>query len=223
MKKRITLKPLRIAVKQSVTKTSLLQDSTMMLQQNIGDALQSEFAVKVDSDMLNNNADLTKRPKGILNTTGIQVKDASSNANAGAALTFGLIKDCESLLEDNNQEKKGTWLINSRTAGFARKTLRNAVMGSNYIMKNEMFGDMQAILTNIVSRTRVKGTSGPILSDAILVVPDSIAICSWYLPTLEVDFSIGRGKSLVWLFLTAWNNVAMRRAKDLVHLKNLTS
>lgn len=222
-KKAITLKPLKVGALQPFTLQALMQDETMQMQNSINNALLTEWAKKVDDDFLNADANPATEPRGILEIANIQKKDSSSANDSGGDLTFSLIKESETLLEENNQEMPGTWLINAKTAGIARKTLRNNVAGALYIMSGGMFGDMKALVSNLVSSTREKGSSGAVLSDAVLVVPSSVVVVHWAMPTIKVDYSLGFKGDIVWVKVSGYCNIGLKRPKDVVLLENLNN
>ena len=226
-KNAIKLSPLRVGTTQPFTMRELLQDKTQQLENRINMALQAEWAKKVDGDFMSADGNPATEPKGILEVTGIQSKDASDDANEGAPLTFALIKDCQTLLEDNNQTEPGTWIINAKVAGASRKILRNNVAGALYIMTMsggmEMFGDMRKVVTNLMPSNKAKGTSTADLSYAALVIPSSIVVVHWAMPTLSIDRSIGFKSDTIHAKISGLCNIGLRRAKDVVVLKNLTT
>ena len=218
----VSLKPLKVGCLQDVTLQLLRQDETQRVQQDIAKALMLEWAEKVDTEFMYADGNPATEPKGLLEITGIQTKDASDDANAGSPLTFNLIKDCETLLEQNNQMMPGTWIISAKQAGVARKALKAQASGATFVLNKDGFGDMKYIISNIISDKQSKGTSGAVLSDAVLLIPESVVIVHWGAPMLSVDHSLGFKEDKVWLKVNGYCNIGLKRPKDLVHLKNLT-
>ena len=216
----LELSPLKVGTTQKVTLQELLQEEHDVLEASLSSQLLKDFAEKTDDAFL--NADGTSnKPKGVLNYSDILSKDSSSMANKGGALTFDLIKDCQTLLENENQLDMPVWLINSKTAGKARKKLRNAVAGADYLMKGGQFGDMRYIMSNIVSSTKQKGTSTMTLSDALLFIPMSYCLIQWAEAQISVDRSNGFFDDTVAFKVSAYINGGVKRPKDFVWLKNL--
>ena len=218
----ISLKPLKVGALQPFSLQSFFQDETKQLSNSINTQLVTEWAKKVDEDFLNADGAPATEPKGILNISGIQTKDVSGTANAGEPLTFADIVESRELLELANQDMAPTWLLNAKVTAFARKTLRNSVAGSLYIMNGGRFGDMKYLMTNLIAGDKNKGTGTTNdLSDAILLVPSSVVIVHWQMPVISIDRSLGFKSDIVWTKVSGYCNIGLKRPSDVVHLQNI--
>ena len=215
----ITLKPLKVGALQPFSLQSFMQDETRQLQNSINTQLMREWAKKVDDDFLNADGNPATEPKGILSVTGILEQD--TEGNDGAALTFAKLIGAEGLLTEADQDMQPVWIVNSKTVTHARSTLRNNVAGSLYIGTTSRLADRRFVETNVVKSNLVKGASGATLSQAILLVPSSICVVQWAMPTIAIDRSIGFKSDTVWTKISGYANIGVKRATDIVNFKNI--
>ena len=215
----VNLSPLKVGALQPFSLQSFMQDETKQLQNSINSQLMKEWAKKVDDDFLNADGNPVTEPKGILQVTGIQEQDTTP-ANGGA-LTYQKCIAAEGLLLSENQDSPPVWLINSKTLTHARSTLRNNVAGSLYIATTKQFADRRFVSTNVVKSNLTKGSSGTVLSQAILLVADSVVVVQWAMPVISIDRSIGFKNDIVWTKISGYVNVGVKRPKDIVNFKNI--
>lgn len=218
-KQAITLRPLKVGALQPFSLQSFMQDETRQLQNSINSQLMQEWAKKVDDDFLNADGNPVTEPKGILEITGIQELDVGAG-NDGDPLTFAKCIESEGKLTENNQDMPPIWLLNAKTVTHARSTLRNNVAGSLYIGTTSQFADRRFVQTNVVSDKLTKGSSTD-LSGAILLIPSSVVVVQWAMPTVAIDRSIGFKNDVVWTKISGYVNVGLKRPKDVVYLKNI--
>ena len=217
--KAITLKPLKAGALQPYSLQEFMQDETRQLQNRVASQLMKEWAEKVDNDFLNADSNPATEPRGLKNIAGIETLDAGDGAN-GSPLSFNKCLQSEGLLRARNQFGDPVWIINSKTATHARSKLRNNVAGSIYIGTTSQIADRRFVESNVVSSTVVKG-SGADLSEMFLVVPSSVVIVHWALPTIEIDRSIGFKSDTVWVKMRGYCNIGLKRPKDLVRLHSI--
>ena len=218
-KEAVNLKPLKVGALQPFSLQSFMQDETRQLQSSINNQLMREFAQKVDDDFLNADGNPTTEPKGILNITGILELD-TAEANGGA-LTFEKMIEAEGLLTQADQDMPPTWLINAKTLTHGRSTLRNSVAGAKYIATPQQIADRRFVMSNVVKSNLTKGSSGAVLSQALLIVPQSIVVVQWSMPVVSIDRSIGFKSDTVWTKISAYVNIGLKRATDVVNFKNI--
>ena len=218
-KQAIILRPLKVGALQPFSLQSFMQDETRQLQNSINSQLMKEWAKKVDDDFLNADGSPATEPKGILGITGIQTLDAGSGAN-GDALTFAKCIEAEGKLTENNQDMPPIWVINAQTVTHARSTLRNNVAGSLYIGSTSRLADRKFVQTNVVSAKLSKGSATD-LSGAVLLVPSSVVVVQWAMPTVAIDRSLGFKSDIVWTKISGYVNIGLKRPKDVVYLKNI--
>ena len=214
------LSPLKVGTLQPVTRQSLIQDETMLLQNTLANEMQMEFAKKVDDDFLNGDAS-ANRPRGVLEIAGIQSLSSSSTANAGAKISHSLLQDTRSLLEENNQYETPVFLINSKTAKRCRQILRAQASGAKFLLEGDMLIDIRALTTNLVKSDTAKGTSTANLSQLVCAIPQSIVVCDWYMPRIEIDFSLGFKSDQIFIKICSYLNIGLSRKKDVVLLKDI--
>ena len=215
----ITLKPLKVGALQPFSLQSFMQDETRQLQNSINSQLMKEWAKKVDDDFLNADGSPATEPKGILSVTGIQTLESGSSAN-GDALTFAKCIEAEGLFTENNQDMQPIWIINAKTVTHARSTLRNNVAGSLYIGTTSRLADRKFVQTNVVTDKLTKGSSSD-LSGALLIIPSSIVVVQWAMPSIAIDRSLGFKNDVVWTKISGYVNIGVKRATDIVYLKNI--
>ena len=218
--KAISLKPLKVGALQPFSLQSFMQDETRQLQNSINSQLMKEWAKKVDDDFLNADGNPVTEPKGLLNITGIQELEAGTGAD-GSNLTFAKLIECEGLFTSIDQDSPPTWLINAKTLTHARSTLRNTVAGSLYIGNNRQIADRKFVMSNVVKSNLTKGSSGATLSQAILVVPESVVVVQWAMPVVSIDRSLGFKSDTVWTKISGYVNIGLKRPKDFINLKNI--
>ena len=80
---------------------------------------------------------------------------------------------------------------------------------------------MRFVMTNIVKSDLVKGSSGATLSQAVLLVPSSVVIVQWAMPTIAIDRSIGFKNDIIWTKISGYVNIGLKRPKDVVNYKNI--
>ena len=215
----ITLKPLKVGALQPFSLQSFFQDETRQLQNSINSQLMKEWAKKVDDDFLNADGSPATEPKGILQIAGIQELDAGGSAD-GDPISFAKCIEAEGKLTENNQDMPPVWIINSKTVTHARSTLRNNVAGAMYIGTTRRLADRKFVQTNIVDDSITKGSSSD-LSGAVLLVPSSVVIVQWAMPTVAIDRSLGFKSDIVFTKISGYCNIGLKRAKDVVYLKNI--
>ena len=218
-KKAITLRPLKVGALQPFSLQSFMQDETRQLQNSINSQLMKEWAKKVDEDFLNADGNPATEPKGVLNISGIQELDAGGSAN-GDALTFAKLIEAEGKLTENNQDMPPLWVVNSKTVTHARSTLRNNVAGSLYIGSTTQLADRRFVQTNVVKSDLTKGSSSD-LSQALLIIPQSIVVVQWAMPAVSIDRSLGFKSDIVWTKISGYVNIGLKRPADIVNLKNI--
>lgn len=221
-KNAINLQPLKCGALQPFSLQSFMQDETKQLTASINSQLMREWAKKVDDDFMNADGNPATEPKGILNITGIQEQD-SGTTNNGDPLSFEKLIDAEGLLKENDQDKMPVWVTNSKVITKARKTLRNNVAGSLYIGDNRQIADRRFVETNVVKSNLTKGSSGAVLSQAVLIIPSSIVIVQWAMPAISIDRSLGFKNDTVWTKISGYVNVGLKRPKDVVNYKNIST
>ena len=159
------------------------------------------------------------RPKGIATLAGVQTLDTGTGAD-GDPLTFGKCIDAEGLLKDKDQNESPLWLVNSKTVTHARQTLRNDTAGALYIGTTRRLADRRFVETNIIKSDLTKG-AGTNLSAAHLIIPSSVVVVSWAMPTVAIDRSIGFKNDTVWMKVSGYVNIGIKRQADFVYLKNI--
>lgn len=217
-KEAVSLSPLKVGALQPFSLQSFMQDETRQLQASISSQLMKEWARMVDMDFLYGTG-TNNRPKGIATLAEIQTLATGAGAN-GDALTFGKCIDAEGLLKDKDQDMPPLWLVNSKTVTHARQTLRNNVAGSLYIGTTRRLADRRFIETNIVKADLSKGTSTK-LSAAHLIIPSSVVVVSWAMPSIAIDRSIGFKSDTVWTKVSGYVNIGLKRQEDFVYLKDI--
>ena len=217
-KNAISLSALKVGALQPFSLQSFMQDETRQLQNSISSQLMKEWARMVDMDFLYGNG-ANNRPNGIATLAGIQNLETGKGAN-GDPLTFGKCIDAEGLFKNKDQDLPPLWLINSNTVTHARQTLRNNVAGSLYIGTTQRLADRRFIETNIVKADLTKGTS-TMLSAAHLIIPSSVVVVSWAMPSIAIDRSIGFKSDTVWTKVSGYVNIGLKRQEDFVYLKNI--
>ena len=218
-KSAVTLKPLKVGSLQPFSLQSFFQDETRQLQNSINSQLMLEWAKKVDDDFLNADGNPATEPKGILSVTGVQTLDAGSSAN-GDAISFTKCIESEGLFTAANQDMQPVWIVNSKTVTHARSTLRNNVAGSLYIGTTSKLADRRFVMSNVVDDKMTKGTSND-LSEAILLVPSSVVVVQWAMPTVAIDRSIGFKSDTVWTKISGYVNIGLKRPSDVVRLQHI--
>ena len=217
-KEAISLSPLKVGALQPFSLQSFMQDETRQLQSSISSQLMKEWARMVDMDFLYGTG-TNNRPKGIATLAEIQTLATGTGAN-GDPLSFGKCIDAEGLLKDKDQDMPPLWLVNSKTVTHARQTLRNNVAGSLYIGTTRRLADRRFIETNIVKADLSKGTSTK-LSAAHLIIPSSVVVVSWAMPSIAIDRSIGFKSDTVWTKVSGYVNIGLKRQEDFVYLKDI--
>ena len=215
----ITLKPLKVGALQPFSLQSFMQDETRQLQNSINSQLMKEWAKKVDDDFFERRRKPHDRTKGILSVTGIQTLESGSSAN-GDALTFAKCIEAEGKFTENNQDMQPIWILNAKTVTHARSTLRNNVAGSLYIGTTSRLADRKFVQTNVVTDKLTKGSSSD-LSGAVLIIPSSIVVVQWAMPSIAIDRSLGFKNDVVWTKISGYVNIGVKRATDIVYLKNI--
>ena len=215
----ISLAPLKVGALQPFSLQSFMQDETRQLENSINSQLMKEWAKKVDDDFLNADGSPVTEPKGLLNITGIQSIDVTGSN--GGPVTFAKCLEAEGKLRENNQDMPPVWLINSKTLVHARGTLKNNVAGANYIATTKMFADRRFVESNVVKSNLTKGSSGAVLSQALLIVPESVVIVQWAMPAISIDRSLGFKNDTIWTKISGYVNIGVKRPKDIVNFKNI--
>ena len=80
--------------------------------------------------------------------------------------------------------------------------------------------DRKFVQTNVVSAKLTKGSASD-LSGAVLLVPSSVVIVQWAMPTVAIDRSLGFKSDIVWTKISGYVNIGLKRPKDIVYLKNI--
>ena len=217
-KNAISLGPLKVGTLQPFSQQTFLQDETKMLQASISRQLVSEWSKMVDMDFLYGPGN-ANRPKGIATLAGVQSLESGTGAD-GDPLTFGKCITAEGLLKEKDQNEPPLWLVNSKTVTHARQTLRNDVAGSLYIGTTRRLADRRFVETNIIKSDLTKG-AGTNLSAAHLIIPSSVVVVSWAMPTVAIDRSIGFKNDTVWTKISGYVNIGIKRQADFVYLKNI--
>ena len=218
-KNQVNLSPLKCGAIQKFTFQMLLQDETKLLQNSINSQLMKQWAQKVDDDFMNADNNPATEPKGILNYSGIQ--SIEGTGADGDDLTFDSLIDASGLLRANDQDMNPVWITNSKVITKAMKTLRNNVAGSLYIGDSKQIANMKYVETNIVKSNLTKGSSGAVLSQAVLIIPSSIVIVQWNMPFISLDRSNGFANDEIWVKISGYINVGLKRPKDVVNYKNI--
>ena len=135
-------------------------------------------------------------------------------------LTFAKLIEAEGKLTEQNQDMQPIWIVNSKTVTHARSTLRNNVAGSLYIGTTSRLADRRFVQTNVVTDKLTKGSSSD-LSGAVLIIPSSIVVVQWAMPSIAIDKSLGFKADIVWTKISGYVNIGVKRATDIVYLKNI--
>lgn len=155
---------------------------------------------------------LNGQPRGILNTTGVQLLDLGAD---GAALTRDNLIDLETMLGANNVNTDNTrFVTNDKVKGALRKLKIDA--GSGLFVYDE-FKDKMSI-TNLMPSNLTQGT-GTGLSSLILGDFSGTLVTSWFGPNLVIDGITGANVGKTKIFMRQGCDVVVRNPKKFVGAK----
>lgn len=210
---KVTLSPKRIGGFIEYSKQGVIQ-SALAVEPMLRNDLDSEYLVQVEN-MGINGLGTSNQPRGIRNTSAIGSVVGGTN---GAQLNWSHVVGLESAVANVNAEPDANsgYLINTRTRGFAKQTLKAAGF-QQFIWDGgaQPLNGYRAEVTNNVPNNLTKGTSNGVCSSVIFSSSwDMLVVGTFGAVELTLDDLTLAPNGMNRLILNAFVDVACRRAAN---------
>lgn len=205
----VTMTPRTVGAFTDISRKLLLQ-SSIDVQSLVTRDLATVLGLEIDRVCIHGNG-TAPQPRGIVATSGIGSVAGGTN---GAAPTYANIVDLETAVAAGNADI-GTmgYLTNTRVRGTLKKTFVNTTGGETPVFGTDgTMNGYRTAVTNQVSNTLTKGSSGAVCSAIIFGNFSDLIVGMWGGLDLKVDDITGATAGTVRVIALQDVDVAVRNA-----------